>query len=40
MDRHVHCTCCERVLTWRQAFIDWVPVVVPIIIDVLRSLWS
>lgn len=39
MDRHVHCTCYERGLTWRQAFVDWVTVVVPII-DVLRSFWT
>lgn len=39
MDQYVHCACYERALTWRQALIDWVPVVV-MITDVLRSFWS
>ncbi|MBB5932595.1 hypothetical protein FHS34_008105 [Streptomyces echinatus] len=39
MDQHEHCACYERVLTLRQAFIDWVPVVA-MAIDVLRSFWS
>lgn len=39
MDQHEHCACYKRVLTWRQAFIDWAPVIVTAI-DVLRSFWS
>ncbi len=39
MDQHEHCTCYEQVLTWRQAFVDWAPVIVTAI-DVLRSFWS
>lgn len=29
----------ERALTWRQALVDWAPVIVAAV-DVLRSLWS
>jgi hypothetical protein len=38
MDHHKHCACVERVLTWRQALVDWAPVIAAI--DVLRSFWS
>lgn len=38
MDQHEHCACYKRVLTWRQALVDWAPVVVATI-DVLRSFW-
>lgn len=38
MDQHEHCACYKRTLTWRQALVDWAPVVVAAI-DVLRPLW-
>lgn len=39
MELHEHCACYERVLTWRQALVDWAPMFVAAI-NVLRSLWS